>query len=466
VSKTKNLISRTELWKMVNFSPNPPQELFLGSDARFKVACWGRRCGKSRAAGMELAEAAFKPNAYYWIVGPTYVLGEKEFRVVHDILINKLGLGADPATKVAYNVESGNMRIKLPWNTVIKVVSAERPRSLQGEGLDGVIMSESAEHHAITWDQYVRPALSDKRGWATFPSTPKGFNQFYDMWMQGIDPDFPDWESWQFPSWANTKVFSGEDDPEFVQIKRSMSDTLFDQEYGAKFTAYEGLIYPEFDPKFHVRSFDYEPAYRNYWTFDWGFSNPFVCLDVSVSPSDDVYVWREYYVKNRSILDHIKALKERENPDGFHVDAMFGDPAGAGDIATMGMLLGKVFAERVEVTEGIEKIKWLLKLQEPDFTPKLFIHPRCENLIREMHMLRMETNRTPGKNAPDKQHKFNDHACDALRYFANEYFIHGAGSSLASVMEHTNAPTMQSFFKMMDNEGFTMQGTQGAPSRF
>ena len=54
-----------------------------------------------------------------------------------------------------------------------------------------------------TYEMYVRPTLADRQGWALFCSTPRGFNFFEFLFRLGADPKYPDWESWQVPSWES-----------------------------------------------------------------------------------------------------------------------------------------------------------------------------------------------------------------------------------------------------------------------
>jgi hypothetical protein len=440
-------LNREKLWEMMGYEPHAGQWLIHNSDARFKVATCGRRWGKSTSAVFDIIPDLFIPNQLWWLCGPTYELGEREFRVLWDA-IYQTPICRHKDFNSAFSVKQGNMFMKFPWGTYIKVVSAEKPKSLQGIGLNGVIMCEAGEHERFTWDKYIRPALSDKRGRALFPSTPKGFNYFYEFFMRGQSSDFPQWESWQFPTWTNTAVFSGRDDEEIIEAERSMSQMMFDQEYGAQFTAFEGRIYDEFQESIHVTDIEYNPAWRNYWSFDFGFSNPFVCLDVMVDRSDNVYVWREYYKRFMATMEHGRALRQRPNPAGFHVDAMFGDPSGADEIATLALILGAVWGRKVGWKEGIEAIKSRLKVQ-PDGKPKLFIDPSCKNLIRELQTLRMAGTTRAGaeKNPREIQHQYDDHCCDALRYFASEFFVLGAGSSLLSAYKYeSNAAGNPSFF--------------------
>ena len=440
------VIDRVSLFSKIGYTPHSVEQMSIHtSPARFRIPTCGRRFGKSISAGHEMTAYMFTPNSRYWIVGPSYRLGEKEFRVVHDDLIRKLGMRGQ--CKVSYNTQQGQMRIEIEGlNTIVEVVSAERPDSLVGEGLDGVIMSEAAIHKASTWSMYIEPALSDKRGWAIFPSTPRGFNWYQGLWQLGQDPELEDYESWRLPTWVNTKMYpGGVEDPEMQRIKSTVSRTHWLQEYAAEFTAFEGQIYEDFDQQIHVTDIKYNPAWKNYEVFDYGYVDPLVCLDIMVDASDNVYVWREYQVSYLSTWEHGNILRQRKNPDGFHIDGMFGDPRGADEAATLGLLLGHIESNAIGWTAGVEAVRQALKLR-PNGKPGLYIDRSCVNLIRQLGQLRYKESKE-GHNAPEQQHDYDDHGPDALRYFMGEYFVLRAGfGSLADVYSATHNDTEAATF--------------------
>ena len=297
-------------------------------------------------------------------------------------------------------------------------------------------MSEAARHNLDTWEQYIEPALSDKDGFAVFPSTPQGFNWYQGLWQLGQDPTMKQYRSWRFPTWTNAvKYPGGEENIKLKAIKATVSRAFWRQEYAAEFTSFEGQIYEDFDQRIHVTDIQYQPAWQNYWVFDWGFNDPLVCLDVMVDPSDNVYVWREYQVRHLSTWDHAIVLKERENPPGFHVDAMFGDPSGADEIATMSHHFGPIVARSREVpwNRGIEAVQRKLKVQ-PMGRPQLYIDRSCHQLIRQMQALQYKPSKN-GMNTKEGQVDRDDHGPDALRYFHAEYFVLGAGTSLSSIYD-------------------------------
>ena len=53
-----------------------------------------------------MTERMFVPDSWNWIVGPTYTLGEKEFRVVFNDLFMKMKL-RHPKIRKGYNATTG-----------------------------------------------------------------------------------------------------------------------------------------------------------------------------------------------------------------------------------------------------------------------------------------------------------------------------------------------------------------------
>ena len=437
-------ISDELYYKKVGFKPHSAgQAEYLYSRVRFNVPCCGRRYGKSLPAGHRVGFKAFVPETWNWIIGPTYKLGEKEFRVVWS---DYQKLGILKYCRKAYSAHQGDMYIITPWGSHIEVVSADKPDSLLGEALSHACMSEAARHHRATWEQYVEPALSDLRGTCDFPSTPQGYNWYHGMYMLGqeaqINPTIQGlYQSWNFPTWENLVRFPGGfNDPEIQRVKRVASKQWFDQEYGALFTTRTGAIFEEWDDKVHVSSLRYNPSFPNYLAFDYGFSNPFVCLDIQVGTNTagfpSVYVWREYYKSNVSTMEHGIYLRDRENPHDYKIDAMWGDPRGADEAATLALTIGYVGFEDVRWKLSIEQMKRMM-LASP---PQIYVDPSCTNLIRQMGTLhvkelgrqtRLDLQELQGDG--NIQHKVDDHAVDALRYFIGPYFVAGAGMHLADI---------------------------------
>jgi hypothetical protein len=439
IPKAEPGIDLRSLFTELNFKPHSKAQWeYCESTTRFNVPCCGRRWGKTMAAAHRMTYKSFIPNSYNWIVAPKYALGEKEFRVIFKDY-EKLGLLK--YCRKNYSVKQGDMRIQTPWNSVIQVVSAEKPDSLLGEGLSHAIMSEAAQHTRNIWEQYIEPALSDLLGTCDFPSTPKGFNWYHGLFALGQDPSHTNYKSWTFPSWTNpTRYPGGINNEEIVRIRATASRSYFDQEYGAKFTSMAGAIYEEWDEQIHVKPHKFNPDWPNFCAFDYGFTNPFVCLDIQIDPGNDsAHVWREYYQRYESTFEHGQRLNQRPNPPGYRMDGAWGDPRGPDQAQTLAIIWGWIASQDVSWYLGVEEIKRMLKPAHDGF-PRLTVDPSCVNLIRQMGQLRVkEATRAQQldldemKSDGNIQHKVDDHAADALRYFIGPYYVMGAGTHLEDV---------------------------------
>lgn len=410
-------------------------------------------------AGRDAEPELLLPDKRIWIVGPTYDLGEKEFRVIWNDLIVKRGFGRDKNVRRAFNVRAGEMYIEFPSNypnarTRLEVRSAMHPEKLVGEALDGVIMSEAAKHNENTWNQYIRPSLADKRGWATFPTTPEGFNWLYKLWQHGQNPsgDYIDYQSWQFPSWENPYVYpEGLDDTEIKLLRLTMAHEEFEQEIAASFTATVGRIYSEFNEVDNVRPHIFNPNWPNYIAFDWGFTNPLAAIEFQVDPWDNVYIWREHYESFKTLEQHLDILRSRDNPDGYHLDLCFGDAADPEATMVVNMKFAPCISmpeAKVNWREGVMLVKRFLKHQEtgnvldefgtPELAPKLFVTHDCPNTIHEFNTYKRKKSEISDPvehTSAGAAQKQQDHALDALRYGLMHLYVCGAQHHLSDVAD-------------------------------
>lgn len=437
-------ISLSKLFSTVGYEPHAVQRLIHAAmqEHRFNVVCAGRRTGKSTLGGHALVPYALKAKMRYkelsksgrrsefWIVGPQYSDGEKEFRVLYNDL-QKLEMPFDhPGT---YNdVLSGNMHISL-WDGrfQVHVKSAKYPDSLVGEALEGVVLAEAAKLKPAIWSKYIRPMLADYRGWALMTSTPEGRNWFYDQYVRGKNED-PNWWSIRMPSWSNDILFpEGRYDPEILDMSSDMTEEKFKQEIGAEFTEFVGRVFKNWDEDVHVKPLKHNPAWPTFAAVDYGWSNPFVWLVVQVDPWDNVYVLDEYYERHKMIDDIPDELKSRglvpSTMRGF-----FPDPASPGDTAVLEREL-RIKAQGGtggEVKDRIDLIRrWLrpypefLPDEHPDKKPRLFVDSRnCPNFLREFDAYRYPENKSEQTNEAELPMKKDDHTPEALGRFMMGYF--------------------------------------------
>ena len=200
------------------------------SPARFKVVACGRRFGKTTLASYEVIyKALTKPNSIIWIVAPTYPLSMIAWRKITELVPREAVKSINKVDRV----------INLVTGSEIWAKSAHDPDLLRGEGLDFVVIDEAAMVKREAWEQALRPALADKHGSAMFISTPKGKNWFYECFMRGQDKEQTEWESFQYPTFANPFISKAE----IEAMRKSLPELTFKQEILAEFVEGGGVVF-------------------------------------------------------------------------------------------------------------------------------------------------------------------------------------------------------------------------------
>jgi hypothetical protein len=123
------------------------------------------------------------------------------------------------------------MQVRFPNGARLQLFGADNPDSLRGGYWDGVVPDEVADMRPALWDEVLRPALSDRRGWALFIGTPRGINLFSELYFKAIED----------PNWYAALLTCYDTDAlppdEIEQAKRDMHPEKFAQEYLCDFHA-------------------------------------------------------------------------------------------------------------------------------------------------------------------------------------------------------------------------------------
>jgi len=402
------------------YTPHDKQRLVHQSEARFVVLNTGRRFGKSIMAYNHVLKKALQTPGRYWIVSPTY-------RQAKDIYWREIVQKYTPKELIKrMNDTELLIELKAPGGktSYIELKGADNPDRLRGARIDGLILDEAAFMKPFVWHEILEPILAESGGWATFISTPKGFNWFYDM--AEMAKKVRGWEYFHFTCYDNPYFPNKELD----RIKEETPEDTWAQEYMAEFTKNAGLVFNEFDTAIHTLKLDQpKPDWVKYRSIDFGQTNPTACLWIGVDIEGNIYVYDELYRTNlyTSELAHLINAK---SPDYY--TATYGDSAAAQsikDLSEHGVFVTPTVKEKGASREdyvraGIEKVKGLLKVNKNTGKPKLYIASHCQNLIDEFLSYEWETlkkEQEGDKNKPEKPKKVNDHALDALRQFIYEY---------------------------------------------
>lgn len=413
---------RDYIWGLVGYEPHKVQRQIHASRRRFRIVRAGNRLGKTYSAAAEVLPWAGCPYSYCWIVAPTHSLVDKAFRQVRRWSMKLASI--DPDTfgmeSCRYVPSSGLYYIRWKNGAVLEGKSADSPDSLQGEGLDFIVIDEAARLKETIWDQDLRPRLTDRRGGAVMISTPVGMNWWHDLAAKVADD--ADWGLFHFPSYENPIVYPrGSSDPEWKKLQTSTPRKIFCQQYLAEWVSFEGQVYEEFDRKTHVRTFKPIPGAKTWGAIDFGVVDPFVWLLIQVDSEGRVWVIDEYYLTGKTTPEHARMLpgyfkrRSRLMPEASIADAR--SPEGIRSLRREGFSIRPSKQTKGDrtgpIAYGIEMVKEALMVRGDDL-PGLIVHPRCKNLIREMNLYSYRGGDSARRDEPQDK---DNHTCDALRYF-------------------------------------------------
>jgi hypothetical protein len=413
---------KREWFKFTDYIPHRGQEKvhFPEEYAPYRVYVCGRRFGKTLSAAKELEVTMSLPETRSWIVAPNHNLTDLVFREVWKTCVHneKMDIRSKSNRK-------GEKYLETAWGSTLHAKSAENPDSLIGEGLDKVVMDESARMKKIIWDELLQPTLADRRGEGIFITTPKGYNHIYDKYklgQVGHKEKDPDWYSYQAPSWVNQHVFPGGKRDKFLRsVKRNLTKESFDQEYGAKFTTYAGKVYP-FDRYMDTGNFPYNPDLPTYCSIDFGYRMPAVGW-YQTDSRDHIFKIDEISHET-NIKTEVLARRVLAKP--YRVVKYFGDPAGTsiggsglGDIEIFRRHGIKVHYKRDKVSKdisaGVEHVRSFM--ESADGERKFHVDKKCVNSIDDYEAYRYPEDEGKDLKLKPVKDGLHDHTCDETRYF-------------------------------------------------
>jgi hypothetical protein len=295
----------------IKISLSPCQSQVFHSKARFRVCCAGRRWGKTHLAIATLLFSALEaPGRLVWFVAPSYrQASQVAWRIIRNLLA--------PLNCVRKTNET-DLSIELINGSVIALRGADNFDSLRGVGLDGLVLDEYADMAPDAWTEVLRPALSDKQGWALMIGTPKGFNHFHSTWTRAHILD--GWEAFQFTTLDGGRVSAEEIDSARVEL----DPRSFRQEYEASWESMSGLVYQNFDRKVNIRDDLKDTGGTLLVGIDFNVSPMSAVIGVKVA--DQFHILDEVSLMNSSTQRLADELKRRYPGRTIHA---FPDPLGS-----------------------------------------------------------------------------------------------------------------------------------------
>jgi hypothetical protein len=133
---------------------------------------------------------------------------------------------------IAKSTNEADLIIELLNGAKIRLFGADNADAMRGLGFDGLYLDEYGDFKPSVWGNVVRPALSDKQGWCVFGGTPKGKNQFWNIYETSRKlPN--EWFSLSLPA-SKSKLLP---ESELQAAQAQLAEDQYLQEYECSFEA-------------------------------------------------------------------------------------------------------------------------------------------------------------------------------------------------------------------------------------
>ena len=383
----------------LEYRPNPKQELFHRSTARYRAFIGGIRSGKTYAGAWEtLLELIKHPGLKALVVSPTYpILNESTLTTLEAIIPEQLLI----------EKHEQKHKWKLSNGSEILYRSADDPDSIRGMEAGWLWADELAR---VRTDEAWKRGIGrlSQRGMpcrAIITTTPRGMTWLYDEFVSNATPE-------HFLIGARTDDNRGNLPGGFIEnLERQYSGAFLQQELYGQFVGFEGLVYPDFSPS-HILEVLPTRFPRVIAGVDFGMTNPTVVLPIGLDIDGRAYVLDELYQCNHTINDlmpQIQQMKAR-----YNISAFYADPSSNDLIEIMRRAGINAVAANNDILAGLMEVQSRLKKQA-DGRPRLFVSKRCMNTLEEFGQYRYADNRST-TNPNERPMKLFDHSMDALRY--------------------------------------------------
>lgn len=390
---------------VIPYAPRPHQrEIHKAIDAnRFSVVVAHRRAGKTVAAINHIIKAALQcereaPRFAY--IAPTYTQAK---RVAWDYLLKY----TQPLSATA-NISE--LRVDF-YGRRISLYGADNPDSLRGIYLDGVVLDEVGDMNPKIWNEVVRPALSDRLGWALFIGTPKGANHFKDL----RDRAEKEWVLLEFKA-SQTGIVPQE---ELDAARKEMGDDKYNQEFECSFNAavegsYYGAILNGLDQQGRFCEITRDDLCKTYAAWDLGVGDSTAIWIAQVAGQEVRLL--DYIENHGQGLDwYVRELKSRnwEKAENLLPHDVEVRELGTGR-SRLEMLreagLDCTVLPRLPVDDGIAAVRRLL--------PRCWFDPKTKQGLDCLRNYRREYDEKRNVFFDKPLHDWASHGSDAFRYLA------------------------------------------------
>lgn len=388
------------------YRPRPLQADLHRQLQRFNVLVAHRRFGKTVFCINETIDQALrcsKPNPRYAYIAPLY-------KQAKSVAWDYLKQYTRPIPGTVFN--EAELRADLPNGARIQLFGADNPDALRGIYLDGVVMDEYAQMNARLWPQVVRPALSDRLGWAVFIGTPQGHNAFHELYQNADET----WHKAMYKA-SETGIVIQE---ELDAARKDMSPEEYEQEFECSWQAairgaYYGKLIADIEEKGQVSRVPYDDTLKVETWWDLGVGDSTAIWFVQ-RVGQEIHVIDYYEMTGEGLPHYARILDKR----GY----LYSQHVAPHDIRVRELGSGK---SRLEIASdlGIDFVVAPQQRIEDGIQAARAMIPKCwfdrEKTERGLECLRQYRSEYDDRLKVFRSkplHDWTSHAADAFRYGA------------------------------------------------
>jgi hypothetical protein len=376
---------------------------------RFGAVVAHRRMGKTVCAINHLQVGALeckRERPRFAFIAPTYTMAKS---IVWDYLTHYCAPIPDKKVSIS------ELSVTYPNGGQVRLFGADNPDALRGQYFDGVVFDEFGLQPPKIFSEVIRPALSDRQGWALFLGTPAGKNQFYDVVQQAKHD--PLWFFAEFKA-SETHIIP---ESELAAARKDMTPDEYQQEYECSFEAsVKGAIYAaqlaQTRNEGRVTRVPYDPLLPVDTDWDLGVGDSTAIWFSQSLRTGEVRIIDYYESSGEGLPHYIGLLKSKPYVYGTHTaphDIQVKEFASGRSRLEAAQSLGLTFAvaPNVPIEEGIHAARML-------FPKCWFDEAKCKAGIEALQHYRRDYNTRLNEFKAAPVHDWASHGADAWRYLA------------------------------------------------
>ena len=395
--------------------PYPPRKQLLpfhNRNERFACIVAHRRFGKTVGAINDLIKSAIinpRENVRCGYIAPYY----KQAKAISWDYIKKF---TAPIPGMSYN--ESELRADFPNGARLRLFGADNYDAMRGLYFDDVVLDEPADFPVSAWPTVIRPALADRKGRATFIGTPKGKNEFWEVYNRAKGD--PDWFTLMLKA-SETGII---DDDELMDARQTMGEDRYEQEFECSFEAaitgaYYGTEMKAAMNDNRVTKVPYDPALKVITSWDLGVGDSTAIWFAQFVGAERRII--DYYESSGVGLDHyVRELQQRNYIYGEHIlphDARVRElGSGKTRVETLGELglQNITIAPNLMIDDGIQAVRSSLALT-------WFDAEKCKLGLEALRQYQRDYDEKGKTWRGRPKHDWTSHGADSFRYLTVGY---------------------------------------------